>query len=343
VSAKPVSRPSLRRRVDHRLVAGVVGGIADWLNAPVWLLRVVVGYGCVFSLWVLAVYAVMAMAIPARGRTRPSWDTLVGLGRLALLWFGPALVYWGGDDDSLFDRDPALALSLGGLELAGLAILLTATYPHGPSEERARRTVLGALPLVGFVGLLLAGSVLFPGVRWERAVPVGVVLAGLALAAAAQSSHARALVGPAVVASVAGVLVIASGARLQGGVGDEVYRTSSLNPPAQRLAVGDLHVVLADLPVGRGRAMVRASVGVGNLHIVVPPQARIVIDDAQVGRGQVTAGTHVGEVFDFRLTDLHGGDLGPLYSDRPAVVVHIVADVGLGTLDVHRTNEEDTW
>ena len=40
-----MARKPLRRSNDHRMVAGVAGGMAEWLGAPVWLVRL---------LWLLA-------------------------------------------------------------------------------------------------------------------------------------------------------------------------------------------------------------------------------------------------------------------------------------------------
>jgi phage shock protein C len=36
-----MGRGPLRRSKDHRIVAGVAGGMAEWLGVPVWLVRLV--------------------------------------------------------------------------------------------------------------------------------------------------------------------------------------------------------------------------------------------------------------------------------------------------------------
>jgi phage shock protein PspC (stress-responsive transcriptional regulator) len=341
-SPAPVVRPSLRRRVDQRMVAGVVGGIADWLNAPAPFLRFLVLVGSTFSQWVSIAYIVATLVIPARGRDRPGWDNLVGLGRFAVLFLGPALAFSSPMDDDLFEGAPGLWLSLLALELVGLAVVLSSTYPSGPTAQRARSSVLSALPLAGFAAVVLAGIALFPEVRWERAAPVGVLLSGAALIVGARTGRWRPLVGPAVVAALLGMVTVGTGARLQGGIGDEVFRTSSTSPPAQRVAVGDLRVVVTDLPEGGRPATVRASVGVGTLRVVLPRRARVVLD-ARVGRGAYElGGLRRGSGFGVRL---HNPRLFLLPDPprSPGPTVRVIAEVGLGSLDVHAVGDEDAF
>jgi phage shock protein PspC (stress-responsive transcriptional regulator) len=342
VNAEPISRPSLRRRVDQRLVAGVVGGIADSLNAPVGILRVLLVLASPFSVWILVGYAIAALVIPPRGRNRPGWDNLVGLGRFAVLWAVPAAVFAGTvSNEDFFTNEPGLWLSLLALELVGLAVVLSSTYPRGPSEAQARATVLGAMPLAGFAALVGAGVALFPDFRWECVIPVGAVVAGAVLVVGARRGSWRPLVGPAVVASLLAAVTVASGLRLDGGVGDRVFRTAGASPPTQRLAVGDLRVVVA--PVSpTGTATVRANVGVGTLRVVVPRQARVSID-SRVGRGQISVGGDREGGVAVRVVKAATGDLAPLHLDRPAGRVRVIAEVGIGNVDVHRADEEDAW
>jgi phage shock protein PspC (stress-responsive transcriptional regulator) len=67
-----LERPRLRRRAEHRLAAGVAGGIADSLNAPVAFVRVVLGFAIAWVPWTAWAYAAAALVLPAGGRSRPS-------------------------------------------------------------------------------------------------------------------------------------------------------------------------------------------------------------------------------------------------------------------------------
>ncbi|HMJ94666.1 MAG TPA: PspC domain-containing protein, partial [Thermoleophilaceae bacterium] len=225
----PLVRPALRRRTEQRLLAGVAGGLADWLNAPVGFVRVVLLLVSGYSTIPAAIYTGAALLIPARGHNRPNWDNLIGAGRVGLLFLIPTVAFGGSVElGALFDEAPSIWIPVVALELIALAVLLSADYVRGRARTDAetRAVVLAAAPLVCF-GLILAGCVvLFPGPRWERLVPVGVLLAGSALLVATLKRDGRAFVAPAVIAVVLGAGVTAAGTRLEGGVGDASFTTA---------------------------------------------------------------------------------------------------------------------
>jgi len=330
--ARPLERPRPRRRAEHRLVAGVAGGVADSLNAPVAFVRVLLGFALVWAPWLTWGYAAAALIWPAAGRSRPDWDNLVAAGRLGLLLGVPWLVLPG----ELFVNDPlegspGLWIALVALLGAGAVALLTADYrrgrPRTPVEARA--TVLAALPVAGCAALLCAGMLLADGVRGERYLPLAALAGGAALLAAPRR---RELVAPAVLAVAAAALVAGSGARLEGGLGDEVVTPagSADEPVVARRAVGDLAVDLRRLGASGEPISLTASVGIGDLRVAVPADARVTVD-MRAGLGSVE-GTGPGydrvQGFDARVR----GALPRFRPRRPGPRVRVVADVGVGNI-----------
>ena len=339
MKAEPVSRPSLRRRVDHRVAAGVMGGVADAVNAPAGLLRVLILFASTFSQWVSIGYLVLALVIPARGRNRPGWDNLVGLGRFGALFLG-VWVWLSPSTD--IEAEQWLWISGVALGVSGLSVVLARTYPRGPSPDEARSTVLGTLPLIAFGALIAAGVALFPDFRWERLIPLGAVLMGLALLLEARRARWRPLVAPCVAAVVLTAIAVGSGLRLDGGFGDKRVMASGATPPSQRVAVGELRIVVP--PTAPVSSTVRASVGIGTLRVVVPRRARVTVD-ARVGRGgyEVVGQRHnSGFGIHVKLSKVYS--VPGRQPKRPdPTVVHVIADVGVGNLDIHRAGRGDAW
>jgi phage shock protein PspC (stress-responsive transcriptional regulator) len=348
VSNPSLVRPALRRRTEQRLVAGVAGGLADWLNAPVGFVRVVLLLLAGYSSIPAAVYAGAALLIPARGHDRPSWDNLIGAGRVGLLFLVPAVTFGGSLDlPALFDEAPSIWIPLVALQLIGLAVLLSADYVRGRArtDAEARAVVLAAAPLVCFALVLAGAVVLFPGPRWERLVPAAVLLAGAALLVATLNRSGRAFVAPAVVTVVLGASVVAAGTRLEGGVGDASLTTTDAADGSivVRRAVGDVTVDLRRLDTGQPVTVV-ASVGMGELRLGVPNGARLVLD-AHVGNGRIDAGLvnrnfHHSDGLDSRVRAVW-----PVSRrDAPgAPRIRVVADVGVGEISVDGGRNFMAW
>jgi len=334
-------RPSLRRRVDQRLIAGVVGGIADWLNAPVAFLRVVVYFAMSIWPWLLAGYAAAALLLPARGHDRPGWDNAIGLARISALVIGP-ISLWGFDvsTGSLFRHSPELWAPLTALTLVAVGVFFTRSYPRGPTDEEARATVLGALPTFLAVAAIAAGVWLVPDVRWERALAFVPLIAGIYLLLGARSGSWRRRIAPAVVAACGAAMLAAGGVRLDGGIGDrDLVASAAASPPqAQRVAVGNLTIDLTRLPKTDQPVPVRASVGVGNLHVYLPENARISLD-LRVGRGELNLSSgHVKDGLNLRIHRTHGLVGGERVPDKDfhGTPIQLDASVGSGSLSVYR-------
>ncbi len=67
----PGARP-LRRSGDDKMLAGVAGGLARYLNADVTLVRVIIAALALFTGAGVAVYAAAWLLIPADGQDQPA-------------------------------------------------------------------------------------------------------------------------------------------------------------------------------------------------------------------------------------------------------------------------------
>jgi phage shock protein PspC (stress-responsive transcriptional regulator) len=330
---RPFARPRLRRRTESRLVAGVAGGVADRLNAPVAFIRFFIALAALWAPWTIAAYAGAALLIPASGRSRPDWDNLVGAGRLGLLFAAPWLAFPPLEIGEPLGGPAGWWVASWGLLAVGAALMLSADYRRGRgrSREEARSTVLGAIPVAGFAALIAAAILLFPDVRWERLVPLGAIAGGTALLLAGRREY----MGPALLALAAAAVIVSSGARLDGGVGDMriAPRDPSAEPVVVRRAVGDVTIDLGAVRRGAGPVEVEASVGIGDLDIRLPAGTRVELD-AEVGRGSIDQWTLTRDStlqgFDRRLVRA-----GRVFGGRPrGASVRIVASVGIGTVNL---------
>jgi phage shock protein PspC (stress-responsive transcriptional regulator) len=328
-----VDRARLRRRTEHRLVAGVAGGIADSLNAPVAFIRFFLVLASLSSPWVIAAYAGAALLLPARDRNRPDWDNIVGAGRLGLVFGAPWLATPGNISiNQPMGGSPGWYVASWGLLAVGAAVMFSADYRRGRARtrEEARATVLAALP-VACCGLLIgAGILLLPDVRWERFVPLAAIAGGAALLA----GRRREFVAPALLALAAALAVVASGARLDGGAGD--LRVAPDDPGGEpivvRRAAGDVEIDLRQVSNSPTPIEVEATVGVGSLGVTLPSRAYVRVD-ARVGRGEISAVDRRGhswqQGFDRRADGFDPGRPG-------GARIRVEAEVGSGTIHISR-------
>ena len=333
-----VTRGPLRRRTEHRLVAGVAGGIADRLNAPVGFIRAFLAIATLWAFpWVLAVYAVGALVIPPRGSARPDWDNLIAIARLALVFGVPLLLI--PNDLVLTEALHGPAgwwIAYWGLLVAGGVALMGADYrrDHPRTRAEARAVVLAAAPVAGCFLALAAGMLLAPDVRWERFVPVVSLVGAAALLVAGRRRSAEAFVAPAVLAVAVAALAVAADARLQGGLGNDSVtpEPATGEPIVTRRAIGDLSVDLSRVARAGRDATVEATVGVGSLEILLPRRARVVVD-AHVAQGRL-------DPFALRDSDSRQGFDEQLHrsaarSDSALPTIRVKARVGLGEIELH--------
>jgi len=142
---------------------------------------------------------------------------------------------------------------------------------------------------------ILAGVLALLATTGTADVPVAVGLAlallvvGVGLCVGGWRGRARWLMPVGVVLGVALLAASAVDVPLRGGVGDRTYRprvASDLQSP-YRLAAGNLEVDLGGLDLSGTTATVTASVGAGDLQVVVPDGAEVIVD-AHVGAGTIT-------------------------------------------------------
>jgi Cell wall-active antibiotics response 4TMS YvqF len=231
----------------------------------------------------------------------------------------------------------AVWIAAWGLLAAGAAVLLSADYVRGRarSAEEARASFIAALPVAACAVVIVAGIVLFPDVRWDRAVPVAAVVGGAALLLA----HRREFVAPAVLALGAAAVITASGVRLDGGVGDVRLTPIDAGEPIDATrAIGDVTIDLSRLRRSEGPITVEAQAGYGDVDVTVPTRSPLEID-ARVGQGRLySSSVETREVEGFRrdlagyglqLTDAHPGLEG-------APRVKVTVRVGTGDIDIYR-------
>jgi hypothetical protein len=143
------------------------------------------------------------------------------------------------------------------------------------------------------VGVLLDHSgVVHLSLAQQLAIPLTVL--GLGLLVGGWWGRAWSLIPVAAllvpVVAVAGYLTVP----LDGGTGTRVYRAATLAElqPGYHLGVGKLTVDLSKLPLRGDGASLRASVGVGQLVVVVPDGVQVTVD-GHAGLGEVDAFRHV--------------------------------------------------
>jgi hypothetical protein len=161
--------------------------------------------------------------------------------------------------------------------------------PRDPTGDRAwHQLVMGGLLLAaGVLWLLQATDVV--ELRWRLVLPAALIVVGLAVVAVSWRRPAGGLVAVGVVLTVLVVASTAAPVRLSARVGDRSERPSTV-AELQRsysLGMGQLTVDLRRLTLERDTT-VEASVGVGELTVLVRPEVPLVVE-ASVAMGEVTA------------------------------------------------------
>jgi phage shock protein PspC (stress-responsive transcriptional regulator) len=389
----------LRRRTTDRVIGGVAGGMADYLNVDPLLLRVGFVGLMIFGGAGLVLYVIAWLLIPVAGRDEPiiqewfEWlsarlgnrTALVAVLLLVLggIWYlgqaQPCLVSLddpytgeciGGDFGWLSSYEPVslrnAALIAIGVMVVGFAVLrwrggsggkarnahdtATASLPMDasagapPATEpwaatsatstqvapgsaiRAPRSPLGwytlaaALMAIGLLAMI--GNA--PGLRVGLGQYFGAALAvlGLGLVVGAWWGRARSLILLGLVVLPVGLTASFITVPLDGGIGEQMFhpRTVGELRSDYRLASGEIYLDLTDLRSVEPITLA-ASVGVGRLVVLLPPDAGLTLD-ARVSGGRLSlfGGRQVGTTLGDRVE--HPAGTGP-----PLV---LTLEVGIG-------------
>jgi phage shock protein PspC (stress-responsive transcriptional regulator) len=353
----------LVRPTDDRLVAGVCAGLARYFDMSPVVYRVAFAALVLLGGAGIVLYAAAWLVIPdeRRGtsvaeqalrehRTRPWLPIGVGLVGLAILlglarsrlwpdpgdvWLaalviGGALVWWQLREHDAEPGQADAAPATGEPEVAPTG----ETRPAPAKPPRRRRfpvfaitvgVVIAAVGVLGFVD-----HVWDVDVDWTLTLAGAVILVGLAVAVGAFFGATGALAAFGVL--LAGLLAVAVTADLplEGPIGERNEHPATVQELDREytLSIGQLVVDLRDVELPAGTTSVDASVGVGELTVYVPREARVVVD------GTVQAGGS--EVFGTRDDgwNVHQERVSAAATSAPTL--ELDADVGFGDLEVHR-------
>ena len=344
---------------EGRWLGGVAAGLGHYFDVNPLVYRIAFGalafVGGTGLLLYLAAWLVMpsedrdeshAVEFLRDHRERP-W-LLIGLGVLAVaavvtfsevaFWSGPgnlwlaatlvagALVWAYVIDRG--ERRPTVAAPVAG------QAEVTAVSPPPPRRERRKSffpPVAGALLLVaGFFGLLDVLDVYDVDVSVLLAASVAVVGAGV-VAGFQLGRRVGGLLVLGLVLLAAFGIAASTPVTFSSGIGDrnEHPLTASSIDREYELGIGDFTLDLADADLPAGTTRVEARLGIGELVVIVPADATVVVD-AHTGLGRVDA---LGQEDDGAGADEQVVSPGAT-ADAP--VLELEADVAIGNLEVRR-------
>lgn len=331
-------RRRLERSSADRMLAGVCGGVAEYLGVDATLVRIVtVGLAFLGGAGVL-LYIAALLLMPEQGGT-PAFGARGDGGRAQALTVLGVIVLAGAAFAGL-----AVVGAVIGWVLFPIAILVIAGLfawwiasgerPAGSPGEILKRAALG-------LGLLAICMAVATGGAWAAASGSGavgaalVIGAGVVLVAAAFARPARWLIMPALSLGLAAAFVTATGIDLDGGIGEREYTPKA---PADiratyQLGIGELVVDLREAQLPPGDRQIKVDVGVGHAVVLVPANV-CVTTKAKVGVGAVDSFDSENGGIDVDHTDARTAPSG-----TPRLVLE--GDLGIGMLDVHHSSTMD--
>jgi phage shock protein PspC (stress-responsive transcriptional regulator) len=358
----PIGPRRLVRSSEDRMIAGVCGGVAEYLGVDPTLVRIGAVLLTVAGGVGIVAYAAAWLLVPSDAgddRLRPSSWQAIGIVVAAFVllgWFdvwddGPtvpflllaigAVLVWGGRQDESATRPtapvrvppPTPVVEHTGPGRWSWSPRPTATAP-APAPRRDPRHA-GRAVAVGLGGLLLAAGAISGAIGASGVIAptvfLGLSLAGFGVLIATGSfwgwSRPLAWGAMAVVFALAVASVI--DVPLNGGVGDRVLRPATIAelPAEEHLSVGDLTIDLTGLAMVGDERQVQATVGIGELHVYVPDGVTVEVR-AEAGVGQV-------DVFE-RSDDGMQAEVNGTFDGTGRGRVELDLEVGIGHVEVLR-------
>ncbi len=305
----------IARDTEQRRVAGVVAGVSKAYGFDRRTTRVAVALGALVIPGIFALYIAGMIFLPGRGdeprslraiatdrRRRP---LMIVLGLLAIATGFGSWAFWGGVGWGFalvaIGVVLWLAPNLGrasetqqasSIPPDGAPPSLTPTTSTTPTTTRTRRRryPIQAIGLAAaYVGALIAG--IANSVDWWNISTYSIVF-GVLIALIAAT-----IIGATVNRSWFGIpmlLILGASAvglgithpNLDGGIGERTFRPTTLAEAqvAQHLGIGRLTVDLTDVPLGEQPLTIQASVGYGQVRVIVPADAELrIVSDINAG------------------------------------------------------------
>ena len=251
----------------------------------------------------------------------------------------------GGDGSSdVFDGDPHVTdwnFDSSGHSGSRQPSMRAVDEPGAPAfatpRDASGRMERGPLGRIGSGGLLLGGGVIWLLDRFgavdmnpERVAAAALIGLGAVLVLGSWLGRPRGFVPVGVM--LTGFLVITSGLDIdwRAGMGERTYRPASFSAvlPEYRLLIGEMRVELGELDFAGRDVTIDASIGVGELVIVVPRDINVDLE-AKVGVGVVSVAGTDHDGVKVRWHELLPGQPG-------RGTLHLTASAGAGQISVRR-------
>ena len=305
----------LRRRTNDRVIAGVAGGLGDYLNIDPLLIRIGFVGLIIFGGAGLVLYLIAWLLLPGEGDDASILESLLRrlgltplrIGRIVLIAGVVALVLSivGGADLSLpsWGERPsglwAVAVIVVGILLLrrreaapGMAIVPTSAVLPSPVVRRAPRPpsplawYACAAVLLGIGLLAIVSQLAHVEVAPGQFFGVALTAIGIGLVVGGWWGRARVLVLFAALLLPVAVAASFITAPLEGGIGDHRYApANAVELQHQYRSMGGRIILdLTDLSVGAQPTHIAASVAVGQLVVILPEGASVEVR-TRVGAG----------------------------------------------------------